>query len=571
MTHPFTLIIDKTDPKVKIEEGIVRKVFGSKFIKQKPGQRPESITKIKAKKNIDMFMQRNKKKFNFKQIKYRSTQLIEGKYSQSVRFEQKHNGIPVYDSKFLVGQSKIDGSINLALNNFDYKIPTNINKSLIKVDKIQIKKILIKRFSKKFKKLNFSKPKLFVYRQKVPKLIAAGSQPFLRKLMIRLPSPRLVGQTYVIWQIFMDTKNPDTNVELLIDAINGELIAINDQRFYDSVKGDVFWPDPIRSSKDPNLNWSSNEAILKEECIEVDLENLDSPINGEYRLCGKWVKNAEIEDPKFSPPTTKNNFKINPSERSFLNVMAYYYSDRLAEYLHSAVGIPKLNLELEKDPIIIDPQGAQGYDAESYFYPDYQDKGYIILGEGLFSNGVPDATDPGVIIHEYGHAIHHYIIGRHQNGPFEEGFCDFLSACWLDRYNETQFNREKLMLWQSSDTDWPQFYVNRRVDLDPTVFNFDNIKNYDIDMYNRYLIGDVHASALWQIFLDYGGNSNNAKDRENAANKIITRYIDTITAIQDNKDLEDIVEKLAILEEEKGGKKEDIYDPYDARGDWRKH
>lgn len=567
MSQPFTLRVEKSDPRLVKTGGIVKSFFGSDFVRKKPGTTPENLTKEVSRNTSNLFMQRNKRPFKLNEINYKSSPILEGRFSRSVRYEQKHNGIPVYRSKMVVAQSKKDGAINLAINKFDYNIPKEITKSLSKFNSVQIKKLLIKRFGRIFKKVSFSRPKLYVYRHKANQGFNVENHPNINRLIHGLNSPRQVGSTYLVWRVFMDSYKPNSNLELLIDATNNKFIKIKDRRCYTTIKGKVFWPDPIRSSKNKDLNWSVDPNILKQECIDVDLENIDPPINGEYKLSGKWVKNIDFYDPEFDPPTTKTDFLKDPSDRVFLNVMVYYYVDRLAQFLHDTICQPKLNEELNKKPIRVDPQGSSGADAGSHFLVNIQNESEITFGEDKFSfpQGVPDSTDPGVIIHEYGHAIHHFIIGDHDNGPFEEGFCDFLSTCWLDRFNIKQFEREKVMLWQASDSIFKYFYELRRVDLDPRLYNFDTVNNYDYDL---YFIGDIHASALWQIYLNFGGKSPDPKTRQDAADQIIKLYIEMLAAIQDNNPLRDIVNGLAQAHEMMEGDKQEILDPYNARGDW---
>ena len=241
----------------------------------------------------------------------------------------------------------------------------------------------------------------------------------------------------------LDTEEPPGNWELLLDATDGQLVAVKDRRVYATRKGYVFWPDPITSAQDDTLRWSTAVATLDAERVEVDLENLHAAMSGTYHLEGLWVTSAELESPTFAPPTSAGHFRYGSKDREVLTVMAYYYLDNLIRYLR-AFGVTTYNTAVA-GPIDVDAQGFSGSD-NSHFVVTSSGDIYVAFGEG----GVPDACDPGVIVHEYGHALHHLILGDHTNSSYEEGFNGFLAACWLDRFNEHQFQREEVFPWDNN-------------------------------------------------------------------------------------------------------------------------
>ncbi len=224
--------------------------------------------------------------------------------------------------------------------------------------------------------------------------------------------------------------------------------------------------------------------------------------------------------------------------------MAYYYVDKLVRYMRD-LGVEDF-VETLSDPIAIDPHAGYGQDDRAYFDLDNAGNPYISLGdEDEMCQVSPDATDPGVITHEYGHAIHYYLLDndgtsdRHANNSCEEGFCDFLSACWLDRLNEKQYKRAEVMLWERKGKD-PEV-KNRRVNLGAKEFRFDHD---DYEIWDTYLQGDIHASALWEIYLKIGGNSKDADKRIKAADEIISLYVDMLPNVPDCGSLKDLVKGL---------------------------
>jgi hypothetical protein len=201
----------------------------------------------------------------------------------------------------------------------------------------------------------------------------------------------------------------------------------------------------------------------------------------------------------------------------------------------------------------------------SHFKPDANDP-YIAFGEDTLFEGVPDATDPAVIVHEYGHAVHEYLLGERDDSAYEEGFCDFLSACWLDRYNTTQYKREEVMLWESADSiRQPPFPRSMKMNC-----NFNDQCFGDLTGYNAYKAGDIHGSALWAIYENLGGNDASASVRNKAADIIISSYLDALVTVQDNKPLKSLVNGLIQAYKNLGGNEADIKGPYDALGPWEK-
>jgi hypothetical protein len=537
------------------ETGAVRSFFGAELLEAPIERDLVPAEKIPSEKT-DNFLRINEDLFRLENISLEKTDLQEGSATQSVRYKQKHKGVPVYGAQLVVGLRKQDGRIISAVNDIDYGIPDTLTPDSSNISADEVVALVHQRFDTRFQTLEVGKPDLYVYRHLATEPVEPpyGSPP-IRDEMLKLGTGT-VGQVYLVWQLTLDTRKPDGNWEMLVDATNGELVAVKDRRFYATRQGYVFWPDPIRSSQNDNLSWSTDESILNAEQVEVTLENLDNPIGNKYKLNGKWVKNVEKEAPIFAPPETTDHFKYGAKDRKFLNVMAYYYLDRLIEHLRS-FGIPKYNNTVTV-PIEVDPQGLSSAD-NSWFVSS---RPYIAYGEG----GVPDASDPGVILHEYGHALHYYLLGNHNNSGYEEGLNDFLAACWLDRFNEHQFQREEAMPWDQhykagTSEHWGS---TRRMNLTER-FDDSGFSSYDF-----YFKGDVFATALWEIFLNIGGSSSNADTRKVAADTILHMYMEMLVLIQKNNPPEDLVKGLIQVDTALtgGNYKDVIRDAFLRRGLW---
>jgi len=217
-----------------------------------------------------------------------------------------------------------------------------------------------------------------------------------------------------------------------------------------------------------------------------------------------------------SPSSAAGDFRFGVRDPGFLFVMAYYWLDTLSSYVQG-LGIDALNRTLNR-PISVDPLGPAGRD-NSHFSPAHPEGPRIVLGLGQ----VPDASDPAVLAHEYGHALHYWALGPHGVTPWEEGFNDFLATCWLDRFNKHGHAREEVFPWDNNPTvrwdDWRRVDVSERFD-DP-----------DFADYDHYLRGNIWASTLWDAYLALGGDSTQSHEREAAANEIITIYLTALTRL----------------------------------------
>ncbi len=544
------------------ETGAVRSFFGAELLEM-PTERDLVTAEKTPSEKTDDFLRINEDLFRLENISLEKTGLQEGSAIQSVRYEQKHKGVPVYGAQLVVGLRKQDGRIISTVNDIDYDIPNTITPDNINLNSNQVVVTVNERFAARFENLELETPTLYIYRH-VPDDSVELDLPLppMRQEMLRL-STGTPGQVYLVWQVLMQTEEPNGSWELLVDATNGELVAVKDRRRYANRKGNIFWPDPIRSEQDDSLSWSTSENDLNKQLVEVTLENLDSPVNGKYKLDGKWVRSRERSKPDFAPPETEGDFKYNAKSQEFLSVMAYYYLDRFITDIRS-YGISSFNNAVT-GPIDVDAQGANE-DNNSWFSP--ANPPYITFGTnekdpstGNAITGVPDAQDPGVIVHEYGHAIHHFL-NKNQSYAHEHWFCDFLAVAWVDRYNTHQYVRTEMFPWDNNSGDeWSSI---RRVDLTQ---RFDD---QGFTSYASTLKGAIGATALWDWFLNIGGSSSNADVRKLAADEVIRTYMDMLILVNANTTKENLVQGLIQADIARtGGKyKTIIRDAFLRRGLW---
>lgn len=543
------------------KSGAVRSFFGAELVEPLP----EAKRILKTEDKTDDFLEVNHDLFNLANISLRKSEVSEGAASESVRYQQEHQEIPVYGAELIVGIRKEDGAVVSAVSSVDYEIPSTLALDKVVLDDKKIIDIVRKTFEARFAHIEIRTPTLYVYRHVLDDSIELSQPlPAIRKEMLDL-STGTVSKVYLVWQVLMQTTTPSGNWELLVDSISGELVAVKDRRRYATPKADIFWPDPIRSKKDDSLSWSTSESDLDVQLAkDVPLENLDPAVNGKYKLDGTRVRTRDREKPDNTLPETNTDFKYGAKSKEFLNVMAYYYLDRLITDLRS-YGITTFN-NATKDPIEVDAQGYQGLN-NSHFEPDgTPGNATPFIGFGTDTDEpdgphVPDAQDPGVVVHEYGHAIHEFL-NKNQSYAHEHWFCDFLAVAWVDRYNKHQYVRAEMFPWDNnSGNEWSSI---RRVDLNQ---RFDDA---GFSGYQATLQGAIGATALWDWFLNIGGNSSSEGVRKWAADEAIRTYIEMLISTAANTTHENLAKGLITADTNRTGGlyKKVIWDAFRRRGLW---
>jgi hypothetical protein len=547
--------------------GAVRSFFGSELV----APLPEAKRALSATSKGEDFLEVNRDLFKLENITLQKADVSEGAHSRSVRYLQLHNDIPVYGAQFVVGQAKEEGTITSAVNNVDYSLPAALGSKKAKVSADQAVELIHKQFGNQFEVITLGQPTLYIYRHITAEMPRPkGEERPIRKTMLEIGTGS-VGKVYLAWQVLMDTKGPGGNWELFMDATNGKLLAVRDTRRYISRKGYVFWPDPIRSKQDSTLSWKTSESILNQERKEVDLENLKDPGTNPCKLISNCVECAQLDSPVFPQPESNGDFKYGAKQSEFSSVMAYYYLDQLIHYLLT-LGCVHFNDNVKK--VKVDAQG--GYYEDSSSGPNSNGELEIRLAIGDEPSGrVPDASDPAVPVHEYGHSIYDILVevpDTFLTYSYEQGWCDFLAGCWLDRYNEHQYEREEVFPWDNCKTvHWDEtrtlnrtekFYDKYPETGEPYIESNDR-RVHDLK-------GDIFATALWDWFLNIGGNSDDPNVRRWAADEVIRTYLDQIVIVQVNQPADTLAKGLISADASRTGGiyKKVIWDAFRRRGLW---
>jgi len=250
----------------------------------------------------------------------------------------------------------------------------------------------------------------------------------------------------------------------------------------------VFKVNPVQSSGDQSLTdmKDSATAVPLSEYAEVELRNLD----GSGYLSGDYANvRTTTGNPAYS---ATNEFDYTRNQDEFEQVMGYFWVNQAQEYLQSLGFGSTLPPILDRSfDVRINQYGVDN----SYFWDKHD---FIRLGKG----GVDDAEDAEVIVHEYGHAVHHdQVTGFGTSidaGAIGESFGDYLAVtvglAAADQYDWPVEAEEACpMDWDAvSYTNEP--HCIRRFDRNITLATRHNTVHYD---------GQIWSQALWEIRQDY--------------------------------------------------------------------
>jgi len=299
-----------------------------------------------------------------------------------------------------------------------------------------------------------------------------------------------------------------------VDARTGELVQVEDLRFFVSGTGSVFDPNPMVTSGNTALTWD-NTALLAEEALPVSLEHLKPKKQGAYHLDGTHLLTAELSEPAVRKPASATlNFKFAPKDSGFLSVMAYFHIDRFRVYLQESLGLNHIPVHAVRvDAIVIGDETWAGSD-EIRFGAG--------VGPGL--GPAPDATDALVIIHEYGHVIQAMLLpgSVRGNAPagITEGFGDFIAATYYDSHHKPGAGTRGLLFPWSRPVNQLRDY---RVD-----WKFGDANWQAGGPYEK---GQLWCATMFEAYRKLGGDSRLGEVRDGARDLAIRLFTGALTKL----------------------------------------
>lgn len=188
-------------------------------------------------------------------------------------------------------------------------------------------------------------------------------------------------------------------------------------------------------------------------------------------------------------------------------VMVYFHIDSCQRFIQKLGFTNVCNKQVK-----VNAYAARDYN--SHFDPHTK---ILSFGSGV----IPDAEDADIIIHEYAHAILDDQVPSFGMNPegcaMAQGFGDFLAACFFAE-ESGGFNREAVGDWDG--IGMVQHCVRRVDGKKHYPEDFLDILRCDAD-------SEIWSAALWDLFLELGGNSKKKEERVAARERSIMLLIES--------------------------------------------
>jgi hypothetical protein len=430
-----------------------------------------------------------------------------GANSVAVRFHQFLGEYRVRPAEVIVNLSR-DGHARSVFRHYHGSLPQDLLRTALSVGEQDACAIAERCIAECGRWRMLAVPEMIVS-QRIPDVPRAPAALIRSKARVDRPLQALLersasdGPEYrLVWDLSVATEEPARRWRLLVDAGTGELVQVEDLRYFatdTTGTGNVFDPNPMVSSGNTALTWKDT-ALLAEQVRCVSLERLKSKSGGKYRLDGTHMLTVELNPPKVPEPAkTKAHFEFAPKDKGFLSVMAYFHIDRFRAYLQDTLGLIHIPVYAVPVDAIVDGDETWAGDHDIRFG----------AGGGPKLGQAPDATDALVIIHEYGHILQALILpgSVRGNAPagISEGFGDFIASVYYDSYHKLDAGTRGLLFpWSRPATQLRDLRVDWK-------FGDNTWQAGD-----KYIKGQLWCTTLFEAYRKLGGDSRLAEVRDGA-------------------------------------------------------
>jgi len=303
---------------------------------------------------------------------------------------------------------------------------------------------------------------------------------------------------YLAWEVRISLKYPAESHHVYINVEDGTLLNKVEVLKRTNGRGKVFIPNPVVALKDTTL---TPESDIPDKAYDpVILKELD----GSGFLKGPFIDTGATPERAYEPSLV---FNYKRGDSRFCEVMVYYHIDSCQRFIQELGFTNVCNKQVTANAFA-------SRDYNSYFDPHTK-----ILSFG--SGGIPDAEDADMIIHEYAHAIQDDQVPSFGMTPegcaMAQGFGDFLAACFFAEENDG-FNREAVGDWIG--IGMVQHCIRR----------VDGKKHYPedfLDVLRCDADSEIWSAALWDLYLELGGNSEKKVERVAAGERSITLLLES--------------------------------------------
>ncbi|MFG3497151.1 M4 family metallopeptidase [Streptomyces sp. NPDC047928] len=251
----------------------------------------------------------------------------------------------------------------------------------------------------------------------------------------------------------------------------------------------IFMVNPVQSTGDQSLvdgkDGKGDDSVPASAYATAPLRGLD----GSGSLSGRWVV---VRSDTGASAKVADVAGYDRHDDRFEQVMAYFWVNEAQEYLQGlGFGSELPGANDRPQPVRINQWGADN----SYFTDK---KAEIRFGKG----GVDDAEDAEVVLHEYGHAVHHAQVPGFgtsvEAGAIGEAFGDYLAVTVgehaIARYGwERRADLACVADWDAVSYTGTTPHCLRRIDTDKTYADKVGQVHRDGQIWSRALLDIRHA------------------------------------------------------------------------------
>lgn len=304
-----------------------------------------------------------------------------------------------------------------------------------------------------------------------------------------------------VWRLQLEPQGyPGGSWEVLVDAVSGEVVRVQDVAHRFDGTGRAFNPDPLSSAQvaygttgytDGN---DASTAQLDAQIFSVPLRDL-TQTGGVWTLVGPWASCLDWESPSGTCATSASGtFHYTRDNDNFEGVNVYHHIDTFMRYINNTLNVAIAPYQYAGG-VRYDPRGVNGDDNSFYT----SGSGRLSFGEG----GVDDAEDADVVVHELGHGIHDWLThGLSQVQGLSEGTGDYLASSYSRSFNHWPSN-QPAYFWMFNWDGHNEFWNGR-------------ITNYHLSVTYQTIPGSIHTTGQYWAscnLLNYNSIGRERSDR----------------------------------------------------------
>jgi hypothetical protein len=321
------------------------------------------------------------------------------------------------------------------------------------------------------------------------------------------------GRLVDVYRVSVVALVPARAAVLDVAAADGRLLAVRDDASYADATATVYDPNPVVTKRDPKLRQPFETGLPADAEVpsaELDALRRTLPMRGldPTQLSAGRLVGPHVNILSGGYVSVERHFDMTRVDPRFEGLMAYAHIDGIQRYFQALGFRGSKGVNLESQEVFALP--VPGFD-NSFFQPGND---LILLGGG----GVDDGEDAEVIVHEYGHAVHHAQVpgwGRHpEGGAMGEGFGDFLAAAYYARSSSRGFQDVCIADWDATT------YSDANP---PCLRRADSKKRYPDDLEDAvHADGELWSTFLWRIRAQLGRSE--AQRSDNVLRLLLTSH-----------------------------------------------